>query len=345
MEGCWACAVRCKKVVQAEAPFKVDPDYGGPEYETIGSLGSTCGVSDAVAVSRANELCNAYSLDTIGTGVTIAFGMECFEQELISVEDTGGIELRFGSGEALVAMVEKIAKRQDIGDVLAKGLLPAAAEIGGDAEKYTVHAKGQAQPMHEPRFKRGLAIGYAVSPTGADHCHALHDSGLVYPNEDGFLQSGGLRQMGVLEAMDLESLGPEKVRATLYNTISSVVPNCLTICIFPGWSRDELVEMVRAATGFDVSVYELLKVGERALTLARVYNVREGFTSEDDTLCERSFGPTQGGALAEGGIDRDELRQAMQIYYGMAGWDQEGVPTPGKLYELDVAWAIDYLPA
>ena len=109
MEGCWACAVRCKKVVQAEAPYKVDPDYGGPEYETIGSLGSTCGVSDIVAVSRANELCNAYSLDTIGTGLAVAFGMECFEEELISTEDTGGIELRFGNGEAMVAMVEKIA--------------------------------------------------------------------------------------------------------------------------------------------------------------------------------------------------------------------------------------------
>jgi aldehyde:ferredoxin oxidoreductase len=349
MEGCWACAVRCKKVVRAEKPFDVDPAYGGPEYETIGSLGSTCGVSDIVAVSRANELCNAYSLDTIGTGLAVAFGMECFEEELISIKDTDGIELRFGNGEALVAMVEKIAKREDIGDVLAKGLLPAAAEIGQaagqPAERFAVHAKGQAQPMHEPRFKRGLAIGYAVSPTGADHCHALHDSGLVYPNEDGFAQNGGLRQMGVLEAMELESLGPEKVRATLYSTIGSIVPNCLTICIFPGWNRQDYAKMVQAAAGFDVSVYELLKVGERALTLARVFNVREGFTVKDDVLCERSYGPTQGGALAEGGIDPDELRNAMQLYYGMAGWDENGVPTPGKLNELDVAWAIDYLPA
>ena len=345
MDGCWACAVRCKKVVRAETPFVVDPDYGGPEYETIGSLGSTCGVSDIVAVSRANELCNAYSLDTIGAGLAIAFGMECFEEELISIEDTGGIELRFGSGEAMVAMVEKIAKREDIGDVLADGLLPAAAKIGQGSERFTVHAKGQAQPMHEPRLKRGLAIGYAVSPTGADHCHSLHDSGLVYPNEDGFLQSGGLRQMGVLEAIDLDYLGPAKVRATLYNTISSLVSNCVTICSFPGWSKPDLATMIQAAAGFDVSVFELLKIGERALTLARVFNMREGLTAEDDKLCERSYGPTQGGALAEGGIDREELAQAMQLYYGMAGWDDKGVPTVGKLHELDVAWAIEYLPA
>jgi aldehyde:ferredoxin oxidoreductase len=199
--------------------------------------------------------------------------------------------------------------------------------------------------MHEPRLKRGLAIGYAVSPTGADHCHSLHDTGLVYPNEEGFLQSKGLREMGVLEAIDLDDLGPEKVRATLYSTISSVVPNCLTICIFPGWGKQDLAQMVQAATGFDVSVFELFKVGERALTLARVYNVREGLTAEDDKLCDRSYRPTQGGALAEGGIDPDELRNAMQLYYGMAGWDEQGVPTLGKLNELDVGWAAEYLPA
>jgi aldehyde:ferredoxin oxidoreductase len=345
MEGCWACPVRCKKVVKAEKPFAVDSDYGGPEYETIGALGSTCGVGDIVAVSRASELCNAHSLDTIGAGLAISFAMECFEGELISVEDTGGIELRFGSGEALVQMVEKIAKRQDIGDVLAEGLLPAAAKIGGGAERFTVHAKGQAQPMHEPRLKRGLAIGYAMSPTGADHCHSLHDTGLVYPNEDGFMQNGRLRGMGVLEAIDLENLGPEKVRAVIYNTMASIMLNCLTMCSMPGWSTRDLAEMVHAATGWDVSEYELLKLGERAMNLARVFNMREGLTTEDDALCERSYGPTQSGALVEGGIDREELRRAVHTYYGMMGWDREtGVPTPERLYELGVGWAVEHLP-
>jgi aldehyde:ferredoxin oxidoreductase len=302
-------------------------------------------VSDAVAVSMANELCNAYSLDTIGAGLAIAFGMECFEEELISVEDTGGVELRFGSGEALVAMVEKIAKRQDIGNVLADGLLPAAAKIGQGSEAFTVHAKGQAQPMHEPRLKRGLAIGYSMSPTGADHCHSLHDTGLVYPGEDGFLQNGRLRGMGVLEAMDLESLGPEKVRATIYNTMASIMLNCLTMCSMPGWSVRDLAEMVQAAVGWDVSEYEILKLGERAMNLARVFNMREGLTTADDALCERSYGPTHGGALSEGGIDREELRQAVHTYYGMMGWDREtGVPTPERLYELGVGWAEEHLP-
>jgi aldehyde:ferredoxin oxidoreductase len=337
--------VRCKKVVQTQEPYVVDPDYGGPEYETIGALGSTCGVSDIVAVSRANELCNAYSLDTIGTGVTIAFAMECFENGLLKLEDTDGIDLRFGNGDAMIQMVEKIARREGLGDILAQGLLPAAAKIGHGAEKYAVHAKGQAQPMHEPRLKRGLAIGYALSPTGADHCHSLHDTGLVYPDEDGFVQNGQLRSMGALEAMNLESLGPEKVQATIYHTMASILQNCLTICFFTGWSLRELCEMVQAATGWDVGEYELLKVGERAMTLARVFNMREGLTVEDDQLCPRSYSPTQGGALAEGGIDMEELREAVHAYYGMMGWDRKtGAPTVEKLHELGVGWAAQYLP-
>ena len=301
MEGCWACAVRCKKVVQAQQPYNVDPEYGGPEYETIGALGSTCGVSDIVAVSMANELCNAYSLDTIGAGVTIAFAMECFENGLLTTEDTDGIDLRFGNGDAMIKMVKKIAFREGLGDILADGLLPAAAKIGQGAEKYAVHAKGQAQPMHEPRLKRGLAIGYALSPTGADHCHSLHDTGLVFPNEDGFIQDGSLRSMGALEAMNLESLGPEKVQATIYNAMSSIMKNCLPICNFPGWSLRDLTDLVQAATGWDVSEYELLKVGERAMTLARAFNMREGLTSEDDQLCARSYSPTRGWCVGRGG--------------------------------------------
>ena len=345
MEGCFACAVRCKKVVSAETPYKLDPDYGGPEYESVGSLGSCCGVDDVVAISKATELCNAYSLDTIGTGVTIAFAMECFENGLLTLEDTDGIDLRFGNGDAVIQMVEKIAKREGIGALLAEGTKRAAAKIGRGAERFAMEVKGQEYPMHEPRFKRGLAIGYAISPTGADHCHALHDAGLMAATEEGFLGNATLRSMGILEPVDIENLGPEKVRATLYNTIGQITNNCLPMCNFVPWSMDERVKLVRAATGWDVSAFELFKVGQRAMTLARVYNMREGFTAEDDHLAERSYGPTTGGALADGGIDREELREAMQTYYGMMGWDEEtGEPRPSTLDELGVSWAKEYLP-
>jgi len=220
-----------------------------------------------------------------------------------------------------------------------------AERIGGDAWTYAVHTKGQAYPMHEPRLKRGLAIGYAVSPTGADHCHSLHDTGLVFANEEGFLAGAGMRQLGVLEPIALEDLGPAKVKAFMLNSMSSILPNCLTMCTFPGWSLSDLTKMVRAATGFDVTEYELMKVGERAMNLARVFNMREGWTAEDDHLAPRSYQPTTGGALSDGGIDPEELTEAVHVYYGMMGWDPEtGAPLDGKLQELDIAWAAEQLP-
>jgi aldehyde:ferredoxin oxidoreductase len=346
MEGCWACAVRCKKVVKAEREaYSVDPDYGGPEYETLGSLGSTCGVSDVVAVSQGNALCNAYSLDTIGAGVTIALAMECFEKGLLTLKDTDGIDLRFGNGDAMIAMIEKIARREGLGAILAEDLATAAKKIGKGAEHLAVHTKGQAFPMHEPRLKRGLAIGYAVSPTGADHCHSLHDTGLVTATEEGFNPSGAMRGMGLLEPLPLADLGPAKVRASIYHSLNQTIPNCVSMCTFPGWDVKDLTQIVRAATGWDVSEYELYRVAERAWTLARVFNMREGFTVDDDHLPERSHTPTIGGALAEGGIDREELREAMHTYYAMMGWNKEtGVPTVEKLQELGVGWAAEYLP-
>ena len=342
MEGCYACAVDCKKVVEAEG---LDPAYGGPEYESAAALGSCCGVDDAVAMCKANALCNAYSLDTISTGVAIAFGMECFERGLLTLKDTDGIELRFGNGDALVQMVEKIARREGIGDLLAEGVKRAAEKIGGDAKFFALESKGQEYPMHEPRFKRGLAIGYAVSPTGADHCHSLHDSGLVNPIEGGFMPNDTLRAMGVVEPMPLEDLGPDKARASAYYAIYRVMQNCLSICLFVPWTMDDYVEMVRAATGFDVTTYELLRAGERAFTLARVFNAREGFGVDDDRLAERSYGPTRNGELSDGGIDREVLRESLHTYYAMMGWDREtGVPTVEKLQELGIGWAADYLP-
>ena len=342
MEACAACAVHCKKVVKAEG---VDSDYGGAEYETLGSLGSTCGVGDLTWVSRGNQACNANSLDTIGTGVTIAMAMEAFERGDLTLEDTDGIDLRFGNGEAMVQMIEKIAHREGLGDILAEDMATAAKKIGGDAWTYAVHTKGQAYPMHEPRLKRGLAIGYAVSPTGADHCHSLHDTWMGNADEEGFLLGRGLRNLGVLEPVPLEDLGPAKVKAFMLSQIQSVIGNCLTLCNFPGWSMDEQVRLLRAATGWDVSEYELMKVAERAINLARVFNMREGWTIDDDHLAERSYGPTIGGALANGGIDREELREAVQTYYGMMGWDPEtGKPGLPKLQELDIAWAAEYLP-
>jgi aldehyde:ferredoxin oxidoreductase len=338
MESCYACAVGCKKVVDLDEPYRVDPAYGGPEYETAAAIGSNCGIADVYAVSKASERCNALGLDTISTGGTIAFAMECFENGLLTREDTGGLELRFGNAEAMLHMIEQIAARQGLGDLLAEGTRRAAARIGQGAERLAVEVKGQELPYHDPRIQHGLGLGYAVSYTGADHCHSAFDRS--YEQEPGL---GGVRNLGVLETMPATWLGPEKVRAILYGGLRAHLDNCLGLCNFLPYSNEQVVEAVRAVTGWDTNAWELWKVAERLLTLARAFNVRQGFTPADDRLPPRMAEPL--GADGPGApIDPAAIEAALPLYYEMMGWDPgTGVPRRAKLYELDIGWVADLL--
>ncbi len=340
MEGCLACPVRCKKVVKIDGRVTVDPSYGGPEYETEAALGSCCGVTDEEALCKGNELCGRYSLDTIGTGVTIAFAMECYEHGLLTKEDTGGIDLRFGNGDAMVQMVQQIGDRQGLGDLLAEGCMRAAEKIGNGAAAYAVHVKGQELPMHEPRLKRGMAIGYSVSPTGADHVHSLHDTGTV--SEAGIQ---GYKPFGVYEPVPLEAMDASKVRIHKYHTQWRSMMNALVFCIFPPWTPEEIVQITNAVTGWETTGFELMKTGQRILTMARVFNLREGFTITDDWLPPRMFQPATQGPLANTAVDKEGLKAARSLFYAMMGWDREtGVPTTDTLGELDIAWVEEYLP-
>jgi len=342
MEGCYACPIRCKKICKVEEPYTVNPEYGGPEYETMAALGSCCGIDDGKAVCKAHELCQKYTLDTISTGVTIAFAMECYENGLLTKKDTEGIELKFGNANAMLKMIELIGERKGIGDLLAEGSLRAAKKIGGEAIKFAVQVKGQEVPMHEPRLKRSLALGYAVSPTGADHVHNLHDIGLT--TEEGFKTRyyAPLRAFGILEPIPLELLNAKKIRALIYHVNWRILLNCLLMCIYPPWSVNQIVEIVRAVTGWDTSSWELMKVGERSLNLARVFNLREGFTEKDDWLPDRFFHPTTSGPLSKVAVNEKTLERAKHTYYRMMGWDENtGTPTRGKLEELDISWVVD----
>lgn len=339
MGTCFACAVACKKEVKVEEPWNVDPAYGGPEYETLAALGSNCGVDDLKAICKANELCQKYSLDTISTGVAISFAMECFENGLLSKEDTGGVDLRFGNAEAMVKMVELIGERKGIGDLLAEGVKRAAEHIRRGSKKFAVHVKGQEVPMHEPRLKRGLGLGYAISPTGADHQHNFHDTMF----ESGIPEH--YKSLGILETVPIEDLGPKKIRLFQYVVAWSSLHNCLVLCQFPPWSIQQEVDMVRWVTGWDTTALELMKVSERAINLARIFNIREGFTEKDDWLPPRFFQPTTSGALSNTAVDPKKLRKAISTYYGMMGWDEKGVPTRTTLEELDIAWSADEINA
>lgn len=334
--GCYACPIRCKRVVEVhDDEYDVDPVYGGPEYETLGSLGSNCGVDDLRAVAKANELCNAYSLDTIATGMAISFAMECFENELLSVQDTGGLELRFGNGAAMVEMVRQIAEREGLGDLLAEGSTFAAQKIGQGAERYALNVKGQPFPMHEGRTRHGQALGYAVSPTGADHMHNIWDEGFARDPV-----GEGAYNVGVYEPIPPTVLNAAKVRAYTNTANWTWLKNSLGLCVFVPWSDDQIIEMVRAITGWKVSKWELVKVGERGVTMARLFNLREGLTRADDTLPARMSTYHVSGTVNEKPVTPEVLDEAVTLFYGMMGWDpQTGVPTDGKLHELDIAWA------
>ncbi|MFX0023222.1 MAG: aldehyde ferredoxin oxidoreductase family protein [Candidatus Hermodarchaeota archaeon] len=333
MEACYACSIRCKKIVDIKEPWSVDPIYGGPEYESIAAFGSNCGVDDLKAVCKANELCNKYSIDTISAGVSIGFAMECYENGIISEKDTSGLKLTFGNAEAMVKMVEMIGKREGFGDILAEGVKRASEKLGNGADKFAMHVKGQEIPMHEPRLKQGLGVGYTISPTGAEHMANLHDTSIA--TERSLVSYGAL---GILEPLELDDLGDKKVRALVYYSNWRNLYNALLICYFLPWDYVDVPEILTAVTGWYSSTWELMKVGERITTMARVFNIREGLTKEDDWLPERFFQPHTSGALSKTSVKPNKLKSAIKSYYKMMGWDEEGNPTMSKLAELELEW-------
>jgi aldehyde:ferredoxin oxidoreductase len=336
---CYGCFVRCKREVQVGAPFFVDPIYGGPEYETVAAFGSMCGVGDLGAISRANQLCNAYGLDTISTGSLISFAMECFEKGILSRRETSGLELQFGNTDAMLRMVEMIGRREGLGDILAEGMLSAAKKIGKGAENFAIHVKGMPVPFHEPRGKVGVGLGYAVSATGPDHMEYPHDP--FWATEAGIAL---LRPLGIFEPVDVFDLGPQKVRFFVYLQQYWNLLNSLGVCMFTAkpfgpQTLNGIVDYVKAVTGWETSLFDLLKVGERHANMARIFNLREGFTARDDTLPDRFFRPMEGGTLKGKRINREEFSKAIETYYEMMGWDPEtGVPKKAKLAELDLDW-------
>jgi aldehyde:ferredoxin oxidoreductase len=343
-KSCYACAVRCKREVKVDDRYQVTDQYGGPEYESIDALGPGCAVGDLQAIAKANELCNRYTLDTISAGVTIGFAMECFEHGLIGLKETGGIDLRFGNAEAMLKMIDLIAHRQGIGDLLAEGSKRAAEVIGGDAPLFAMQIKGQELPMHDPRGKVGMGLGYAVSEIGADHLTAPHDPAVANPESVSFK---GAIPLGV-EAVPPRELSPRKVRNyyILENWTSS--EKVLGLCFFGPAPRsfiqvDEVVNVIHAASGWDVDAQAIMKIGERVTNMARAFNVREGFSVKDDTLPERLFGPLENGALQGVGIDKAQFAQSILDLYKIKGWDENGVPTREKLRDLGIEWVADLI--
>jgi aldehyde:ferredoxin oxidoreductase len=335
---CANCSLACKRVVKGNDTYPIDSQYGGPEYETLASFGSLCGVSDLGIICQANQICNANGIDTISAGSSIAFAMECFEHGLISTADTGGIELHWGNAAGMLAVLNQIIDGVHIGEVLRLGVREAAHQIGAGAEEFAMHVKGQEIPMHEPRTKWGLGLGFALCPSGADHNTATHDS--VVGNNTMYLE-----QLGLTKAVSPEDLGPDKVRLYTYLHFVNSLHDCLVLCNLVAGPMTtlgprKLGELIEATTGWETGVWELLKAGERSITMARMYNMREGVDSSTDKLPMRFFTKPRNITEENYGKTQNEFEQAVQMYYGMMGWDAQGVPTTGKLLELGIDWLV-----
>jgi aldehyde:ferredoxin oxidoreductase len=348
-DTCYACTVRCKRVVEiTEGPYQVDPHYGGPEYETISTFGSYCAVDDLPAICKANEICNKYGMDSISCGATISWAFEAFNEGKLTLEDTDGLDLTWGNAESMVALTEKIARREGFGDLLAEGSERAAEKIGRGTEAFLITFKGQEAPAHMPRVKRSLAIIYATNPFGADHQSHEHDPAI---EEDFEYYTDRMAALGFSEAQETRSLSDEKIRFAMVSQHMYSAMDSLNLCQFvfgPAWQLygpEDMVELVRTVTGWeDVTFDELQKVGERRVNMMRAFNAREGFDRKNDVLPEKLFKPLIGGVSDGWNLDRNEVQSALDKYFEFCGWDvKTGNPTRTKLDELDLGWVADQL--
>jgi len=347
-ETCYSCAVRCKRVVESEWEGRaLDPKYGGPEYETSSAFGSYCDIDDIHATAYANQLCNQYGVDTIAAGATMAFAIDCFEQGLITVDDTDGIELGWGNADAMIAMLEKTLEREGFGDVLAEGSVRASARIGNGAEDLVVAVKGAELPAHMPQVKPSLAVIYAVNPFGADHQSSEHDPGYTPEVVASSPEKYGKRMadIGLTDPQPEDVLNEAKIEFALKTQYAYSALDTADVCQFvfgPAWQllgMEELAGVISAVHGEEMTVSDLMTFGARRLNMLRAFNAREGITREQDTLPKRLFEPLEGGPSDGKVIDREQFEAALSTYYEMAGWDPTtGNPTAETLDGLGLGW-------
>lgn len=341
-DTCYACATKCKRVVEVtESEYgTVSPAFGGPEYETIATFGSYCDVDSQEAVAKANELCNRWGLDTISAGATIAWAMEASEAGLLPQAAADGVTLRFGDGHAMLAVLEAMTfRRGALGDLLAEGSARAAATLANGSDAFLITVKGQEAPAHMPQVKRSLGLIYAVNPFGADHQSSSHDTG--YTPGWGNKQRSRLGLLGLSTPQEATVLNAEKVEFALKTQYFFSLMDTLGLCQFdwgPTWELygpERLAEYVNGVTGWETTLEELMEVGERRLVMLRVFNAREGIGREADRLPKRLHQRLTEGASDGLEVTEAEIESAKDSYYTLAGWDvATGAPLPATLTRL-----------
>jgi len=322
-ESCFGCPLPCGKTALIREGLYRGTVLQGPQFETIGLLGSNCGLGDIIAVTRANYLCNQYGLDTISTGNVIAFAIECYQRGFVTSKDTDGLELRFGDADLVLELIEKIAGRDGFGDLLAEGTKRAAEKIGQGSEKFAMHSKGQGFASFEPRSVVGMGLLYATATPGANHSY-----GPTFRSE----------------LVDLKDPLTHRDKGKLCRTTqnSYCLQDSMIFCSFSRYGLDQArrLDFLDAVTGWTYSQEEATRVADRIYTLERLFNLREGFTSKDDSLPWRSVHESMPDGPAGG--NRVPLAPMLVDYYRARGWHEEtGVPRQETLKELGLLELVE----
>lgn len=327
---CYACPVTCGRRTEITTGKWQGNAGEGPEYETVNTLGAMCGVSDINAITMANYLCNQYGLDTISTGSTIAFGMECFSRGILTREQTGGLELNFGDSEVIVALIEKIALREGIGNLLAEGTRIMAQKLGGGSRKFAMQVKGLELPAYDPRAAKICGLGYVSANRGGDHITSYVEAPTFVDVPLLIIENSTIKDPLVADPAEAQ------VVIDMENAFSAL--DAIGCCKFMGMglTSQDMVDLLALATGWDIDIEEYLTCGERNYNLARAFCIREGITREMDILPDRLMqDPLPSGPAEDMLIDRESLEALKDAYYEFRGWDKTtGAPTPKKLFQL-----------
>ncbi len=321
-KACISCFVPCSLVTEVGEGRYKGISVEGPEYETLGMFGSNLLIDSLPFIIQANILCDRLGLDTISAGNVIGFAMECFDRELISAKDAGGFEVRFGDEESALAAIGMMARREGFGDILAEGAKAAAERIGKGSSRFAMHVKGLEFPAYEPRGAFGSGLSYAVSPRGACHRRAWPPAKEI---------------LGGYPPFTIE--GKAEMIKDLYD--QNCVLHSLLVCDMPAkfvpLSFDDYSNYLQAVTGETITPADFLTIADRVETLIRRFNLREGFTREDDALPYRTlFEPLPDGPAQGKSIGQENLNRMLDDYYACRGWDSRGVPTAATLRKYDL---------
>lgn len=341
--NCYSCPLACGGIVQVkEGPYVIEESHK-PEYETLAAFGSMTLVDDPYILFKANDMCNRAGIDTISTGSTIAFAMECYENGIITKKDTGGIELTWGNGEALLQFLEKIIKREGIGDIFADGVKVASRKLGKGSEAFAIHAGGQELPMHDPRYDPGYGVGYYCEPTPGRHTLISYTYAELMEVHKKFKK---FKRFGMLTSKGKWYSTEDKGRAMAILSKFVQVTNACGFCIFglQIGGNIPVFEWVNASTGWNLTEEDFMRIGERIETLRYSFNVREGLNPPKDFMPNKralGYPPLPKGPTAGVSVEIEKLGRE---FYEEYGWDFEsGLPKKETLERLGLQNVIEAL--